>query len=231
MIRLTVFLTSSSIGKWWREERGSYSIEAALVMPLLLAIILLFIAAGTYMYQTVITYYSVSNAAERTAFSWDNSYRDYHSGIMLEHKYDPLYSRLASNGVLGALFQWSGITHKQHVSISDHNAVEQNSSTVKKLQRAADWLSEKELGLTGGIEHDQQILSPAIEVKVDKQARSSIESYASRSIIVDPTEFIRNVHLFSYYSSKLKQLRKEEQQQDWSEERVQNVINGLAGKK
>ncbi|MEF2243561.1 MULTISPECIES: hypothetical protein [unclassified Paenibacillus] len=229
MIRQTVFLTKSSFGKWWGEERGSYSIEAALVVPLLLGIILLFIAAGSYMYQTVAAYYSVATAAERAAFGWDNSNRDYYSGILLEPQYDPLYSKLAANGVLGALFQWSGIGPKQQVAIPAYETAEHNSLADKKLQRAASWLSEKGLGLSGEIEHDQQILSPAIKVTVNKKARGSIESYAQRAVIVDPTEFIRNVHLFAYYTNKLKQSRKEKEQ-DWSDKNVQGIINRLAGK-
>lgn len=230
MIRQTAFLIKWSIRKYWREERGSYSIEAALVIPLLLGIILLFIAAGSYMYQAVATYYTAATAAERAAFGWDNSYRDYNSGILHEVQYDPLYSRLAANGVLGALFQWSGIGPKQQVTVPAYKTAEHNNLADKKLHRAASWLSAKELGLSGEIEHDQQILSPAIKVTVNKKAPGSIENYTQRAIIVDPVEFIRNVHLFAYYTNKLKQSRKEKEH-DWSDNNVQDIINRLAGKK
>jgi len=225
MTKRTVFLISKVRDRCWREERGSYSIEAALVVPIMLAIILFFILAGSYIYQTVVSYFAVTVSAERTAFSWDNSNRDYRSGILLEPNYDPLYSKLFANGVLGALFEWSGITQPQVRAFPSNEAALENSLNGRKLQNAANWLSRKELGLAGTVQHNQHLLLPSIEIKADKKARGSIESYSSHAVIVDPIEFIRNVQLFHYFRKKLKLNSNNEQPDDWSPNSVNKVID------
>ncbi|WP_208414405.1 TadE/TadG family type IV pilus assembly protein [Paenibacillus castaneae] len=197
--------------RWLKKEQGSFTLESTLVFPLLLALILLFIIFGMYMYQKVILYYAASTTAERAAFSWDNSFRAPKSGMLSESQHDGLYWRMTEDEMLSSLFGLGGESQELTVSLPLESNNENNQLSLRKMKQAAQWLTHAGLVHEGQISYSRGLLKRSIEVKL-KQPLSlgTLEQSwlkrepktAAAASIVDPTEFIRSIDLVRYYSSK-----------------------------
>ncbi|WP_138752744.1 TadE/TadG family type IV pilus assembly protein [Paenibacillus sinopodophylli] len=196
-----------------RREQGSFTLEATLVFPLLLGLILLFILFGMYMYQKVVLYYAASSTVERAAFSWDNSYRTARSGMLNEPVYDGLYWRVGENDMLGSLFGMAG----DHVSstillpLEDQDGAGGSDLSERKLLQSAKWIGAASLAYQGQINYARSVLKKEVEVKLKSPfANGAAEKSwlrreaktVSSATIVDPTEFIRSVDLARYYATK-----------------------------
>ncbi len=187
---------------FWRSSTGSFTIEAALVAPLVITVLLMFMLAGTYVYQSVIAYYTIASAAERAAWNWDNSYREAKSGVLLVPQYDPLYSSLSSNGVLQSLFQFGSSDRAVVLPIGNY---ENNDSepVVKKLQVMAGRLDKTKLGVQGEVFFEPNLLQSKIGVRGSKSGSTLRDGIQVSSSINDPVTIIRNMELFAYYGQKL----------------------------
>lgn len=198
---------------WLKKEQGSFTLESTFVFPMLMAIILLFILFGMYMYQKVVIYYAASATAERAAFSWDNSHRDPRNGILADSKYDGLYWRVGEDEMLTSLFGMAGDAADASVALPLEIPDGENKSELagRKMEQSVLWMKQAGLMYEGKISYSRGALKRMIEVRL-KQPLSvqSLEegwlkrepkSVASASI-VDPMEFIRSVDLVRYYSTK-----------------------------
>ncbi|RJE91270.1 pilus assembly protein [Paenibacillus sp. 1011MAR3C5] len=207
----------SRFRKWHKEEKGSFTLEASIVLPILLAMVLSFLLLGMYLYQKVIVFYSVSAISERAAFSWDNSYRDARTGILTKPVYDSLYRRLGSDGALASLFGLTGDESRRSVSLPEEiqESIDSENSdlTKRKLANSAQWLATAGLGYNGTVQYAGDGISRYVETSLRKPIRlMPFESSwirgepdgEAKSRIVDPVEFIRSVDLARYYSAKLK---------------------------
>ncbi|CAM4484168.1 hypothetical protein FHS16_004965 [Paenibacillus endophyticus] len=196
-----------------RREQGSFTLEATIVFPMLLGLILLFILFGMYMYQKVVLYYAASSTAERAAFSWDNSFRMARSGMLSEPVYDGLYWRIGDDEMLSSLFSIGSVGSPASVGLP----VEGKADTVngdlydRKLVKSAQWMGEASLTYEGQMIYSRAVLKRMVEVKLKSpfsngRAASSWwrrepKTVASASI-TDPVEFIRSIDLTRYYSAR-----------------------------
>jgi Flp pilus assembly protein TadG len=201
-----------SLLQWLRHTEGSFTLESALVFPIIFLLILLFLLFSMYIYQKAVLYYSASETAERAAFSWDNSHRNARNGMLTTGQYDGLYWRVSGDYMLGSLF---GITADQtDISLELpglENAGKHELAEIK-LHQASAWLTgENGLPYQGNIAYANSLLKREVAVKL-KQPVSlaplelmlglSEPKTASAATIVDPVQFIRDVDMVRYYTAK-----------------------------
>lgn len=197
------------------DERGSFTLEASIVFPLLFAMVLAFLIFGMYLYQKTVVYYAAAITSERAAFSWDNSHRDPKSGMLLEPQYDGLYRRLGSDGALASIFGLDGKEEGRSIDIpeeaTDSGAGDKTDNTIIKLASASVWMTTASLPYDGTVRFIGNGLSRLVEVELRKPIqllpweRSWIREEPGASAdgsIVDPVEFVRSVELVRYYSNK-----------------------------
>lgn len=197
---------------WLKKEQGSFSLESAIVFPMLFMLILLFIIFGMYMYQKVMLYYAASATAERTAFGWDNSFRQSRTGMLIEPKYDGLYWRIGEDAMLSSLFGLGGGTADTAVLLPLTGADEVSKTlSERKMEQSVQWLGQAGLAYEGRISYSRGVIKREIEVKlkaplsvqfVEQSWLKREPKTISAAAIVDPAEFIRSVDLVRYYSSK-----------------------------
>ncbi|MGV2786922.1 pilus assembly protein, partial [Clostridium perfringens] len=92
----------------WKDESGSFTVEASLVLPIVLMVTVLLLFLCLYIYQQSMLVQASAAASERTAFSWDNSHKIAATGSVEQGQYDSLYWRLTDDHVLGTLFGLAG---------------------------------------------------------------------------------------------------------------------------
>ncbi|WP_166241731.1 hypothetical protein [Paenibacillus turpanensis] len=83
--------------KWLGNEKGSFTLEAALVMPVIMLIVISLLLLAVGQLRSAQLYKFSYQIADRTAFSWSNSHREYKTGALTPGFYDPLYWRLTDN--------------------------------------------------------------------------------------------------------------------------------------
>ncbi|MGG1550699.1 TadE/TadG family type IV pilus assembly protein [Paenibacillus ferrarius] len=190
-----------------RSERGSYTIEASLVFPLILVCTITLLFAGMYAYQHVFVAERAGTAAERLAATWDNSRKNIASGGYTPGESDGLYWRLSSDHVLdlfGMLFQ-HGQTTIALASAQPANLVE------RKLVRAAQLLPH---GVEGTASYRNLLVDRQIEVDLEKSfmAPPMFQKWLSRDLtsgkavthVVDAVELIRLTDITRTYFSAIK---------------------------
>lgn len=198
--------------RWLRQSEGSFTLEAALVFPIVLLLIFMFLLFSMYIYQKAVLYYTASETAERAAFSWDNSYRNARNGMLATGQYDGLYWRVGGDYMLGSLF---GITADQTdvtLELPGAQSEEKLELAGTKLHQASAWLTrDAGLPFRGNIAYANSLLKREVAVKL-KQPVSlapleltlglSEPKTAAAAGIVDPVQFIRDVDLVRYYTVK-----------------------------
>ncbi|MFD0961197.1 TadE/TadG family type IV pilus assembly protein [Paenibacillus chungangensis] len=199
---------------WLSGDCGSYTLESAIVFPLLFAVVLLFLALGLYLNQKVVAVYAAAITSERAAFAWDNSHRDPASGILLRPNYDGLYRRLGTDGTIASLFGLAGDNGRTVIPlpVDKANSSDDNGLTTRKLLNAAWWMNGSELAYKGEISYGVSGLTGAVESRlvqtvVSKLSWKSGEMSEGREVVysgsvVDPVEFMRSVELVRYYTTK-----------------------------
>jgi hypothetical protein len=82
-----------------KNEQGSFTLEASLVMPIVTLSTILLLFLGLYVYQRVYVEQLARVVAERTANNWDNSHKDPKTGNFNPKESDGLYWRLTNDSV------------------------------------------------------------------------------------------------------------------------------------
>ncbi len=197
--------------KLWQDQRGVFTLEASLVLPLIFYTVLILLFFCLYLYQQALLGQAAIVAAERAAYTWDNSYRDGLTGAYADGKYDSLYWRLGDDGLLQAIFGGDGGSSAVKLALpAAAGDSEAGSLPLKKLNRTGAKLPE---GIDGEIGYDNRLLLRKVSVALDRliplapleawiddiHQRSRAESY-----VVEPTEWIRTVELARYYGEKFR---------------------------
>ncbi|QGH34092.1 hypothetical protein GI584_08695 [Gracilibacillus salitolerans] len=63
-----------------KDEKGMFTIEASLVFPIIFITTIALILFSLVIYEKVVIYQKAQLIAERTSFTWDNSYKDFDTG-------------------------------------------------------------------------------------------------------------------------------------------------------
>lgn len=193
-----------------RNREGSFTIEAALVFPIILFTLLILMFFCMYLYQGVVLGHAAIVAAERSAYSWDNSYRESRTGAFPEDKYDSLYWRLSDDGILQNIFGW-GHSSPSNIELRLPFDGDMTSSLpLKKLSQTGRELSP---GMSGAIEYENKLLIRKVTVSLEqliplvpleRVIGDVTHTTHSNAYVVDPVEWIRIVDLIRYYGAKFK---------------------------
>ncbi|MCD1260380.1 pilus assembly protein [Paenibacillus athensensis] len=210
------------IKRLWSNQKGSFTIEASLVFPIVFLVTILLIFLSLYIYQKSTLYYFADLTAKRAAWSWDNSYKDAatgkfnpyekDSGTGQQRQNDGLYWRFSDFNMLDVLtFRFSQAVQPQAITISSGDRskpARESNLTTYKLQRAASLLPP---GFSGTMSYENVFYKRKIKVHLENPLKMPgfitvwfhkelVEADAS-AFVTEPAEFIRNVD-FSIYAGK-----------------------------
>lgn len=195
----------------WKSSDGNFTIEASLVLPIVLLVTALLLFLCLYVYQKSFLVQASSSVSERSAFIWDNSQKETISGEVEMGMYDPLYWRLMEDHLLGSLF---GLGSGESVRTIPIPVGMQSSELAEvKMVKGAEAVPD---GMSGEMKYDNKVFLRQVSTELswpisisplDKvMAGGSDLRVSSHSIVVDPVEFIRTVELMRYYGSKFKSI-------------------------
>lgn len=174
------------IKKLKQDNRGNFTIEASLIFPILLIMIILFVVFSIVIYERVTLQYQANKVVSQLAHSWGSSSMNVNTGEMGEDGYvtengDGLYWRLTSNDVFG-------------FSIAGGDVIERKKARVNEY--AAD------------VSFDNGLFTQTIKVELEKQLSlppaiadffglNSVGATASHPV-VEPVEIIRTTDFMLY---------------------------------
>lgn len=200
MTKRIVYLVE--IKRFEEEERASYSIEASIVLPILLSVIILFIVIALAILQLISMYYIGVVSAERSAHAWNNSHRDVQSGALLTQQYDSLYGNNTGMAIMHTLFSKSSELYPYTRNMEDAHTP--THIQEEKLQKTIQYLQNKRLNLfSGGVSYQPQLLGSSIISTLKYKKLESITTVTHRAYIAEPVEFLRNYQLIIYYKERL----------------------------
>lgn len=193
-------------------DDGSFTIEASLLLPMIMFITLLLLFFSLYSYQKSMLLHVGSAAAERAAYNWDNSYKDA-MGTFSKEQYDSLYWRIGEDHLLGSLFGQGPEYDSVRVELPDQNGGRAASASLpeKKLGQSAAMVPTN---MSGAIKYIPGISGRKVTTKLEHLldlpvldeilADGGVPVVEAQSLVVEPAEFIRTVDLLRYYGAKLK---------------------------
>lgn len=193
----------------FRDREGNFTIEASLVFPVIFFAVLLLLFFCMYLYQNVVLGHTAAVAAERSAYTWDNSYRDPRTGAYEEGQQDSLYWRLHDDGILQALFGWAGGSSSAVFELPNGDQTG-GSLSLKKLGNTG---SEIPGEIEGDMRYDNKLLFRKVSVSLNRFVplapleafmEDVMQSGHSTAYVVEPVEWIRTVELARYYGAKFK---------------------------
>lgn len=138
--------------------------------------------------------------------------------MLVKPEYDGLYWRIGDNQMLQSLFGMVGGGGDALVVMSGSQSDAANLGQAddlpeRKLMQASSWLREEERNYRGELSFSHKLLQNKVQVKL-KQPLSFLhdgqqDGWLSRepktvaaANVVDPVEFIRNVDLVRYYTTR-----------------------------
>ncbi|AOZ92197.1 TadE family protein [Paenibacillus crassostreae] len=193
----------------FKGNEGSFTIEASLVMPIILMVTIILMFFCMYIYQQSFLQQVASAATERSAYVWDNSHKEASSGAVQPGQHDSLYWRLSDDNMLGSIFGWAGAGSEESISLPVGG--ESSSLPVEKLTKVSELATGE---MTGNLTYENKLLFRKVNAELHQlinlplldrilSGGSEIEVHA-QSLIVEPVEFIRTVDLMRYYGAKFK---------------------------
>ncbi|GAA0133390.1 hypothetical protein YSY43_02300 [Paenibacillus sp. YSY-4.3] len=200
--------------KLLRNKDGNFTIEASLVFPVIFFTILLLLFFCMYLYQNAVLGHTASVAAERSAYVWDNSYREPRAGAYEDDQHDSLYWRIHDDGMLQILFGSFGGNSSALLELPSGDEYG-SSLPLKKLGNTG---REIPAGIEGQMKYDNRLLFRKVSVSLKRNVPLApleavigdvMQSGHSASYIVEPVEWIRTVELARYYGARFKGTGKE----------------------
>ncbi|ACX67442.1 TadE family protein [Paenibacillus sp. Y412MC10] len=192
----------------WKDDTGSFTVEASLVLPIVLMVTVLLLFLCLYIYQQSMLVQASAAASERTAYSWDNSHKIATSGSVEQGRHDALYWRLTDDNVVGTLFGLEGGDSTMSIALPQ-GEVEGGKLPELKMSKGGTAVPSS---MAGEMRYTNQLLVRKVTTSLNEQVSLTPISRMlddggqikvnSQSIVVDPVEFIRTVDLMRYYGSK-----------------------------
>lgn len=193
-----------------KNEKGAIIVESTLVLPIVFCTILLLIFFSLFLYQNAVVEQTSAIAAERVAFSWNNSARDQRTGAYAEGSHDPLFWRLSDDGMLQSIFGGTSQPGKDKIELPAAKS-EEDGLALRKLSSTGQELPSF---VGGQMNYSHELLTRTVKTQFHRELPisplhfymkdSDTASGQSVSYIVEPTEWIRTVELARYFTAKFK---------------------------
>lgn len=189
-----------------KNEKGSFTIEASLVFPLIFLITLGLLLVSIVIYEQVYFYYIATQAVERSAYTWDNSNKNPYTGAFHLGEYDGLYWRLTDDNILDLFIEDSDSNSKRVVL----GEAKYEDLTEKKLNNVA---VEIPSGINGELIYTNNLVERRVTAKLQSKFKlpssiklllgSDVINVTASATVTDPVEFIRTVNLVTDNADKL----------------------------
>ena len=171
------------IAKMLKSTKGSFTLEASLVFPLIFITLLVLIFVSWIVFNKGMVYYKASMASEACSFTWNNSYRITNTG--------ELENIVNNDGLYWRITQHEGdkISRKKTGNALKVFVVEDNVSGTSTFERSI--VSRVVFNV------EKQLHIPEIQAspyEVDDSAEASVKSY-----VADPVELTRNTDFVMDY--------------------------------
>lgn len=183
-----------------RSEAGKYALEATLLFPAILAVTFFFVFAGLTAGMDHAALSAAGLAAERAAFTWDNSHRNPVTGAFYPGQYDDLYWRLTQD------FPSSSLAERK-VSA----ALASVKPDTEKEARYVNALWRRKVAAETRI----PLFVPAW--LADERSRSQAVRQGE-AIVTDPAEWVRTVSTVKWYWPQIRSAVTPEQAERIAEE-------------
>ncbi|MBW4838639.1 MAG: pilus assembly protein, partial [Paenibacillaceae bacterium] len=166
------------------------------MLPMIFYTVLLLLFFCLYLYQHVLLGQAATVAAERTAYTWDNSHKNVLTGANAEGQYDSLYWRLGDDGMLQAIFDWNSEGGTAKLDLPGGNEEAGQSLPLQKLSRTGAGLPE---GISGEMRYDNRLLLRKVSVALERLVPLAPlegwigdvnQSVRAEAYVVEPVEWI-----------------------------------------
>ncbi|BCG57838.1 TadE family protein [Paenibacillus sp. URB8-2] len=192
-----------------RNDEGSFTVEAAMVLPIIMCVTMLLLFFCLYSYQKSMLLQIASSASERAAYNWDNSHKA-SDGSFPQGQYDSLYWRIGDDRLLGSLFGTGENGEAAAIQLPDGRAEESNLPAVK-LGKSAMRIPDN---LQGEMSYSYTLTGRKVKAKLRRMLNLPVldeilsdraqPEVTARSLVAEPVEFIRTVELMRYYGAKFR---------------------------
>lgn len=216
-----------------RDERGNMSLEATLVLPIIMSVIVIMLVAAIYVFQVVFLQYVSLSTVERAAFIWDDADRQIITGQVRSEEQYGLYENEIMLQLIRKIIPLDNsqlttsldITSDTNLVSQENNSPPLNTLVSDKLTLAKQHIEQMNLNVNGQVTYSHPAVLPRIEVKITQQLSPLIwqnqqvfvsPAYTTYRSLVNPISFIRSVDLVMYYTEKLKKKTSSEQS-EWKQ--------------
>lgn len=217
--------------RFGKSEQGSFTLEASLVFPIILFCTVTLLFVSLYAYQNVLLQQIARTAAERLAFTWDNSHKDVMTGNFHPGETDGLYYRLTQNDagdLFGKLMSGGGTK----ITLPSDNA---GSLIERKLAKSSILLPA---GVSGTAAFKNYILDAQVEVRLKKPFQLSpirVKWFNANDVnrgavshVVEPVELIRLTDITRTYFRAIKERISPQQAREALVEPIASDLTGPA---
>lgn len=195
--------------KWVRNEKGSYTLESALLFPVIFVLSVFFVFVGFYVYQNVVVYQLAASSSQKAAHYWTNSHADPASGRFVPGQYDGLYWRLMDDNV-GQIIGLKGGIRNGTISLPVDEPTDDWSLPRQKLASVSRYFPKK---IGGQMRFSHRGVARKIEASLDAPFGSPALPYftlperseaIAGALISEPVEFLRLLQLATTYVERLR---------------------------
>jgi hypothetical protein len=198
-----------AMGKLIKNEQGSFTMEASLVMPVVMLGTVCLLFLGLYIYQKVYVQQLAQIAAERAAYNWNNSHKEPKTGNFNPNETDGLYWRLTNDSVTD-IFGFA-VPHEPATIQIPSDPTNSMNKTEMKLAKASNLIPPF---LSGTVTYTNHFIDRRVTVSLQKPFYMSnkvfhwygadmVKAQAS-SRVVEPVELIRLTDITRTYIGALK---------------------------
>lgn len=193
-----------------RSDAGNYTLESALIYPTLIVALVSIVFMSLFFYEQANLYYTAATAAERTAFVWDNTHKDWLTGNVAPNENDGLYWRTGGDGLSG-MFSFGSGFGTQKVELPAAGSENGGGPQGKLLQAAHELPGD----LEGELTYHHGLIDREVTVRLGRTGL--LPFFASRwsgshmdaevrSLVTEPVELIRNVDFVRTFVVRVKDL-------------------------
>jgi hypothetical protein len=192
-----------------KNEQGSFTIEASLVMPIVMLSTICLLFLGLFIYQKVYVQQIARIVVERAAYNWNNSHKDSKTGNFNPNETDGLYWRFTNDSVTDIFgFMVPNVPTTVQIPSDPSNLM---NITEIKLAKASNLIPAF---LSGTATYTNHLVDRKVTVALQKpfyfsnrvfhwNGADSVKAQAS-SRVVEPVELIRLTDITRTYIGSIK---------------------------